>query len=460
MSKRKRKTRILILLLACALLAAVPADAVTLVSNTGFPDVPRDTWYEQALLQMQSYTPGIINGIVDGDGVTRFHPDDNVKRGEFLKMIMTAAWGYTADRSRDGIHWAGKYYTIAMENNILVADVYYSSAPIFDCTYAALEEPINRYEMAVILRNVCTNMQKESTVIATNAAQNITDYGTISAKYVTAVEQAYGKGLLTGYEDGSFQGNNRLKRSEAAVVIYRMLWNNERKMPGWAETPALTTAEEIVPQESFAFWMRDHMDGWGNLDREARLRIFGDENKTHFSNSTEAAPFMKSISVPIWEIKDGVKQSGTAYLTVHYLVADEVKLIFQQIYNDPEQFPIYGHSIGGARYSDTMRHSYGMAIDVNAYFNCECTINWNSMSNRVTCGYGWWPQGHANSAFKGSLTEQSIYSIGSQPGEYGYSVVKAFATYGWGWGGNGYSKHADGSQKFDYMHFSVMKAGG
>ena len=166
---------------------------------------------------------------------------------------------------------------------------------------------------------------------------------------------------------------------------------------------------------------------------------------------------MRTVSVPIWIIDQyGNKVSSTTSVTVHYLVATEVQLIFQEIYNDPEQFPIYGGwSIGGSRYSDTMRHAWGCAIDINAFYNCECTTNWNTGNTRVTCGYGWWPEGTAWTTFAGSMGGPSPYSINA-----GGSVVRAFAKYGWGWGGNGYSVKSDGSQKFDYMHFSILPSGG
>ena len=132
-----------------------------------------------------------------------------------------------------------------------------------------------------------------------------------------------------------------------------------------------------------------------------------------------------------------------------------VALIFQEIFDDPERFPIYGGwSVGGARFTDTMRHSWGCAIDVNALYNCECNLKSGYL--KVTCGYGWWPVGAANNNFAGSMTAPSYYSIGKNPGEYGHSVVEAFARYGWGWGGNGWS----GGLSFDYMHFSVLPSGG
>ena len=111
-----------------------------------------------------------------------------------------------------------------------------------------------------------------------------------------------------------------------------------------------------------------------------------------------------------------------------------------------------------------MRHAWGCAIDINAYYNCEC--NTRSGYLKVTCGYGWWPQlkdannrpygAASDTYFAGTMTSASPYSIGKNPGEYGYRVVKAFQTYGWGWGGNGWS----GGTSYDYMHFSVLPSGG
>ena len=164
-----RKRIVTLLLCAAMLLCATPV-SVQGDSSTGFPDVPGNIWYEHALTQMLKNTPGIINGYPDG----LFRPDEVVTRGEFLKMIITAAEeGHTIDRSQTAIHWAYPYYATALENNVLVADAYASSAsgsgtngaePMFPGTYQALEQPVSRYEMAVIASNVCTNMLMEKTV--------------------------------------------------------------------------------------------------------------------------------------------------------------------------------------------------------------------------------------------------------------------------------------------------------
>ncbi len=242
--------------------------------------------------------------------------------------------------------------------------------------------------------------------------------------------------------------------------------------PGTEATPAPTPVPTPTPTptptpapnasipagySTFAWWLRSgQVDSWGKLSAQAKTLLFGDANKSYFSSAAEAAPYMTDVAVPIWTMdKSGNRFSATAYLTVNKILANEVKSIFNQIYNDPEKFPIYGGwSVGGARFTDTMRHSWGAAIDINALYNAECNLKSGYL--KVTCGYGWWPVGHADSTFAGSMTEQSYYSIGKVPGEYGYSVVKAFADHGWGWGGNGWS----GGLSFDYMHFSILPSGG
>ena len=218
-------------------------------------------------------------------------------------------------------------------------------------------------------------------------------------------------------------------------------------------------APMIVPDGfgSAAGWIQSHIDVSGNLDETARRTLFGDANKTHFSSAEEAAPYMRLLKIQVWKLDStGSKYATTAWLTVHSLVADDVQAIFDEIFNDPEHFPI--KAVGGARFSDTLRHSWGCAIDINPEENCEC--NFHSGSLRLTCGYGWWPLGltgsakwvgRASSNYHGSLSGASPYSI--KPGG---SVVRAFANHGWGWGGNGWY----GGKGFDFMHFSVLSSGG
>ena len=484
--KQKMKRALTALLSVLLLVAALPV-AARADSETGFPDVPEGAWYVQYLgpimhVQKMMGVNNIITGYTDGT----FRPKNDVTRGEFLKMIFEAAASsgnqisLTVNEAQSKSHWAGKYYTMAEADNILIADPYASGDGVqqmFECTPEALNTPMTRYEMAVVLNNVCRNVAMQKTVNVTKPEEHITDYAEIPDQYVTAVEQMYGKGLLTGDENAYFIGDDTLTRAQAVTVLYRFLFLDTIQGEGlqdWASYSVLNTGESVYlvpdPSNTFAHWLNgtgffagkgrhySYAGGSTVLDSEARIKLYNTTAINYLSSSYQATQLgcMETVSVPIWTVdKSGQKFASTVGITVNKAVAAEVHDIFQTIFDDPEQFPIYGGwSAGGARYTDSMRHAWGCAIDVNALYNCEC--NTYSGSLRVTCGYGWWPLNTVWTIYAGSLKEPSIYSIGKNPGDYGHSVVEAFAKYGWGWGGNGYSS----GQKYDYMHFSVLSSGG
>ena len=161
----KMRKKIMTLFLGTIFAAALSISA----SAAAFPDIPDGAWYDDYVYQLVHlgdafaegmYAPKIISGYDDG----LFHPDDAVTRGEFLKMICEAcaaqgndpavdpASGQPRTTMRDDIHWAGKYFTMANQHNVLISDAYTGGA-MFNCTAEALDVPITRYEAAVILNN-------------------------------------------------------------------------------------------------------------------------------------------------------------------------------------------------------------------------------------------------------------------------------------------------------------------
>ena len=486
--KQKLMRGVAALLCAAVLLSALPV-AAGADSVTGFPDVPENAWYVKYLgkiieVQAMMHVNNIIGGYPDGT----FKPQREVTRGEFLKMIFEAAQSsgnqisLTVNEEQRKAHWAGKYYTMAEADNILVADPYASGKGVelmFPCTYDELNKPMTRYEMAVVLNNVCRNIAMQKTVNVLEPEKHITDYAQIPTQYVTAVEQMYGKGLLTGDENAYFLGDDTLTRAQAATVLYRFLFVDTIKGDGlqdWASYSVVKSSGSYMlvdehgnpdPSKSFANWLNNgHVNAWGQIDAEAKIKLFGNAYTSYFASSYQAAPYIETVSVPIWTLdKSGQKVASTVGIQVNKAVAAEVHDIFQTIFDDPEQFPIYGGwSAGGARYTDTMRHSWGCAIDVNALYNCEC--NFRAGYQTVTCGYGWWPgdiqtwAGRNIYAYHGSMTGASPYSIHPTS-----SVVRAFAAYGWGWGGSGTNVVGSGNgwgngMSYDFMHFSVLPSGG
>jgi len=290
------------------------------------------------------------------------------------------------------------------------------------CTKEAMNAPITRYETALYVNNTLYNLFCENPVKLDLPEQNIGDHSVLKPMYRSSVEQVYGKGIITGYEDSSFRGDETLTRAQSVAVLVRLLWGAERKTVSFSEEQKPAEAEdlEFVP---FAVEYRSMSV------EQRRVALFGNPYKTHFTGPGDAAAYIESVTVPVWQIKNGAKVSSSVVIQVHKLVAREVRLIFEEIYGDPERFPIYG--VSGARYSDTMRHSWGCAIDINP--NENFYIQYSS-------GY------QVGSYWRPYTDPYSVTPDGS--------VVRAFNKYGWGWGGQGWASGAD------YMHFSILSSGG
>ena len=426
---KKRTLRLLVLTLAAALLLQLPA-AASFGSARSFTDVSSSHWAKKYIDKLSSL--GIVNGYSDGS----FLPEKELTCGEFMKMLAVSSELYTENMSAK-VHWAQPYWTMLNEANAL-------DGVNIPCTAAALNRSVTRYEMAVMLSNVTVNVFWEPRVNVSDPGSTIADYSAIPTAYKDAVEQVYGKGIITGYKstagiaDGAFVGTNTLTRAQATAVLVRLLWGSERQMASFADEgdqPSNTTKVDpnYVP---FATRIQNAglVNAWGTPSASLCAQLFGSSSKTYFHSSSDAAAYMQTITVNVWKIdSNGAKYASTASITVHKLVAYDVSCIFQQIFESAERFPI--QSVGGARFTDSLRHAWGCAIDINPVQNAYCYYS-NGVLVPMT-GSFWSP----------GVSPYSITANGS--------VVNAFKAYGWGWGGQGYS-----SGKYDYMHFSIMKSGG
>ena len=415
--------------MALLLIAAIVLQSFALAA---FSDVQDGAWYEEYVTPLSQL--GIINGCDDG----LFHAERTLKRGEFIKLIYESASLALVDQVAT-THWAELYWRAADAAGVL-------DGVDISCTAESLNTEISRYEMAQIACNVLLKQFREESNKTDGADSVITDYSSIPSRYLNAVEQVYAKGVITGYEDGAFCGDDTLTRGMAAAVIYRLLFPTSRKPADFGsnveEENNETDDEQIEfqttdPSESFAWYIRKNnlVNAYGKPTPELCEMLFGDSEKTYFTSAEEAEPYMETVTVNVWRINSsGEKYATTASITVHKLLANDVRMIFEDIFNSDEQFPI--KNVGGARFTDSMRHAWGCAIDINydenghGYYDDEGNFICSS-------GSGWWPG-------------ENAYSIPSDG-----SVVQAFAKYGWGWGGQGYS-----SGKYDYMHFSILESGG
>lgn len=165
-----------------------------------------------------------------------------------------------------------------------------------------------------------------------------------------------------------------------------------------------------------------------------RQFLFGNGNKRRFANRSEAEENMVSVTVPVWKLSNGKKVSSQITFRVHHAVAIDVRAIFNEIYNDPEQFPL--HTVMGYCWRGNTakgEHNCGTAIDINPDQNCQIR------NGEIETGKLWSP----------GINSYSIPENGS--------VVRIFAKHGWSWGGKDWAGHTDWRYGYhDYMHFSYM----
>lgn len=171
-----------------------------------FKDVSENHWAKEHINKAQELN--IINGYTDGT----FKPENQVKTGEFIKMVAMALWPdyyYTAPEI--GEHWATPYVN-SLNRIILVKNEY----PV-----ERLERVITRVEAARLLCMLYAN--KNGMEVLDNKEeyiQNFVDASSITDNvYRMAIDECVKFGLINGFEDNTFRPLEGLTRAQAAKIL-------------------------------------------------------------------------------------------------------------------------------------------------------------------------------------------------------------------------------------------------
>ena len=198
-------------------LAAIPEyakeyeDQPSYSYNQKFNDVPKSYWAFNYIMEMTER--GVISGYPNG----YFYPNNTITRAEFAK-VMCLAGGvkvnsveYTSYNDVDIDSWYASY---------VEAGKYYLSGYISDGKkYYLPENNALREDIAVALvklKGYDTSLYDES-IIKTM----FTDYQSISISARKYVSVAIEHGLISGYKDGTFRGQDSITRAEAATLLWR-----------------------------------------------------------------------------------------------------------------------------------------------------------------------------------------------------------------------------------------------
>jgi len=161
-------------------------------------------WAEASIRAMAGR--GGIDGYPDGT----FRPDREVTRAEFVQLLVRtvgiAGKGVAGRTFADTAnHWAHDAIAAAAANSIVDG---------YDERTFGPDDPITRQQMAALLVRALK-------LPAARSAASFVDSGDISAWALPAVTAAAERGLIDGYEDGTFRPLARATRAETVAVLTR-----------------------------------------------------------------------------------------------------------------------------------------------------------------------------------------------------------------------------------------------
>lgn len=184
-------------------------DIIKNVDNTTFTDI-KSHWSKDQVEKLVGM--GIINGYVD----KTFKPNDNMLRGEFIKLIVTSIGlepveAETLTFEDLDNHWSLSFVEAAIKAEIIKKSDYPEG---FNAN-----ESITREEIAIII--VRAMGRDKEAVGKDSISLDFTDANDIKAKGYVKLAKDWG--IITGFPDGSFGPKAEATRGEATVMTTRMI---------------------------------------------------------------------------------------------------------------------------------------------------------------------------------------------------------------------------------------------
>lgn len=211
-------------ILAVMLSVAALVSASSAAMAASYTDVPENAWYT-----------GYVNKISELKGFAgyednTFRPDNQITQEEFVKTVVAMTVGEQHEATGENTEpkrswkncwdsWAQPYLNKAMEMGLITEED-------TDFRYNGL--PCTRGNMAKIATRAFEYLKEEKITDTSAYAAKLKDYANIEDKYKSYVLQAYGKGIISGYEDGTFRADGILTRAEASSVLVRLIDKTER----------------------------------------------------------------------------------------------------------------------------------------------------------------------------------------------------------------------------------------
>ena len=201
--------------------------AVTLISCSSalaadYSDVNQSAWYASYVNKISELNA--FSGYEDGT----FRPDNQITQEEFIKTVVCLICGELNESNAPTVKntwnskwssWAVPYLDKAFELGLITEQ---------DTMFKLVGIPCNRGEMAKVITRAVEYLKEDSVADTSTYITKLKDYNRMKEEYKPYVLQAYAKGILSGYDDGTFRDDGLLTRAEASSVLVRLIDKNER----------------------------------------------------------------------------------------------------------------------------------------------------------------------------------------------------------------------------------------
>lgn len=201
--------------------------AVTLISCSSalaadYSDVNQSAWYASYVNKISELNA--FSGYEDGT----FRPDNQITQEEFIKTVVCLICGELNESNAPTVKntwnskwssWAIPYLDKAFELGLITEQ---------DTMFKLVGIPCNRGEMAKVITRTVEYLKEDSVADTSTYITKLKDYNRMKEEYKPYVLQAYAKGILSGYDDGTFRDDGLLTRAEASSVLVRLIDKNER----------------------------------------------------------------------------------------------------------------------------------------------------------------------------------------------------------------------------------------
>lgn len=184
---------------------------VSSTASTSFTDLGTYAWAIPSVNYLYA------SGVVVGDGSSRFHPTDDIKRGDFVLLLhliynLKAAGKTSFSDVPEDIYYAEAVAAAKAAKVITGEDGLFHP-----------EEPITRQDAMLFLRNAMKAAGKSVPAGSASELYAFADYNSVSSQARSAVISMIHMGIVSGDNFGRLNPTKPISRAEIATLMHRVM---------------------------------------------------------------------------------------------------------------------------------------------------------------------------------------------------------------------------------------------